>query len=111
LGLRGDLSIQYHADAAANGLVADRLRAAGIRSLAANCPVADAPLYTADNLEAGRIAGDALGQFAARTWRGQAVEGVLVGSLTANGNRVSERARGVEEGLRRHRPGVRITAL
>jgi len=70
---RVDLYIQYHADAAANSIVADRLRAAGIRILAVNYPVADAPLYTADNLEAGRIAGDALGRFAARTWRGQAV--------------------------------------
>jgi len=108
---RVDLYVQYHADAATNSIVADRLRAAGIRILAVNYPVADAPLYTADNLEAGRIAGDALGRFAARPWRGQVVEGVLVGSLTANGDRVSERARGVEEGLRRHRPGVRITAL
>src|SRR3989442_7889569 len=49
---RVDLYIQYHPDAAANSIVADRLRAAGIRILAVNYPVADAPLYTADNLEA-----------------------------------------------------------
>src|SRR2546429_2595317 len=92
---RVDLYIQYHADAAANSIVADRLRAAGIRILAVNYPVADAPLYTADNLEAGRIARGAPRRVAARASRGPAAQGRLVGSLTAHRGRVSERARGV----------------
>ena len=44
---------------------------AGIKVLAVNAPIAGAPLYTADNLAAGRVAGEALAQFALRAWRGQ----------------------------------------
>src|SRR2546428_9378133 len=87
---RVDLYIQYHADAAANSIVADRLRAAGIRILAVNYPVADAPLYTADNREAGRNSADALGRVPPRTQRGQAGERVLVGPLTPHGELASE---------------------
>src|SRR2546428_6011828 len=72
---RVDLYIQYHADAAANSIVADRLRAAGIRILAVNYRVADAPLYTADNLEAGRPPRGAPRPVAPRPRRGPAPAG------------------------------------
>ena len=61
-----DLYIQYHHDATTNATIGARLHAASIPVLAINFPVPDAPLYTADNTTAGRIAGEALGEFTAR---------------------------------------------
>src|SRR4029434_4370097 len=63
-----DLYIQYCDDQAANDEVARRLAAARIPVLAVNFPVGNAPLYSADNREAGRLAGEALGKFALTTW-------------------------------------------
>jgi len=54
-----DLYIQYHRGAA-NTVVAEKLKAAGIPLLAMNYPIPGAPVYTADNVAAGRIAGEAL---------------------------------------------------
>lgn len=108
---RVDLYVQYHGDAAANAVAAEKLRAAGIPVLAVNYPVPGAPLYTVDNGAAGRIAGDALGQFGARAWRTAATHALLVGHLSDHANRVPERSQGVEEALRRHLPAIRSTAL
>ena len=47
------------------------MQAAGIPALAVNYPVPGAPLYTADNLAAGHIAGEALGEFARQNWSDQ----------------------------------------
>src|SRR5258708_38278840 len=66
-----DLYIQYCDDQAANEEIAQRLAAARIPVLAVNDPVGNAPLYAADNREAGRLAGEALGKFAQTTWRGR----------------------------------------
>jgi ABC-type sugar transport system substrate-binding protein len=89
-----DLYIQYHAGAA-NAAIAEKLKAAGIKVLALNYPVPGAPLYTVDNLAAGRVAGQALAQFALRSWRGQPTAAVVVGNLSATADRVPERAQGV----------------
>jgi ribose transport system substrate-binding protein len=102
-----NLYIQYHQDLAANLEVAEKLRTAGIPVLAVNYPVPGAPLYTADNLAAGRIAGDTLGAFASRNWPGQPLLGVLVGALADQTSRTPERAQGVAEGLKRHLPTLR----
>jgi len=106
-----DLYIQYHHDAATNAEIGQRLRAASIPVLAINEPVPDAPLYTADNIAAGRIAGEALGAFAERAWRGHAVRAVVVGNLGARDDRVPERVQGVVDGLTRHLPAIRITRV
>jgi ribose transport system substrate-binding protein len=109
-----DLYVQYHQDPATNAVVAERLKAAGIRALAINYPVPGAPLYTADNVAAGRIAGETLGAFAARSWRGQPSLAVIVGpegGQAATADRIRERVRGVTEGLDRTLPAVRPTAL
>src|SRR5262249_20127774 len=65
------LYIQYLDDPATNVKVGQSLRAAGIKVLAINTLVPDAPLYTLDNRAAGRIAGEALSEYAARNWRSQ----------------------------------------
>ena len=105
-----DLYIQYYRGAA-NAAVAEKLKAAGIRILAVNYPVPGAPLYTADNVAAGRVAGDALVRFASRSWRGQPMAAVVVGNLSDAADRVPARARGVTDALARGLPGVRVTEL
>src|SRR5207248_5678398 len=76
---RVDLYVQYHRGATANATVAQKLKAAGIPVLAVNDPVPGAPLYALDNVAAGRVAGEALAQFAARTWSGQPTVAVAIG--------------------------------
>jgi ribose transport system substrate-binding protein len=106
-----DLYIQYFPDPDTNVAIGTRLRSAGIPVLAVNHPVPGAPLYTADNLAAGRIAGEALGKFAARAWRGQPMAAVIVGSVEAKADRVPERVQGVIEGLRATLPAVKPGTL
>jgi len=105
-----DLYIQYHRGAA-NTAVAEKLKAAGIPLLAVNHPVPGAPVYTADNVAAGRIAGEALAQFAGRSWRGQAMVAAVIGNLSDTVDRVPERARGVAEALAQRLPAVRVATL
>lgn len=105
-----DLYIQYHRGAA-NTVVAEKLKAAGIPLLALNYPVPGAPLYTVDNLAAGRIAGAALAQFAGRSWRGQTIAAAVIGNLSDTADRVPERARGVAEALAQRLPGARVATL
>jgi ribose transport system substrate-binding protein len=105
-----DLYIQYHRGAA-NTVVAEKLKAAGIPLLALNYPIPGAPVYTADNVAAGRIAGEALAQFAGRSWRGQPMVAAVIGNLSATTDRVPERAQGVAEALAQRLPAVRVATL
>jgi ribose transport system substrate-binding protein len=105
------LYVLYHRDAATNAALVAKLRAAGIPVLAINHPAADAPLYTIDNTAAGRVAGDALGEFAVRQWRAQNKVAVVVGPLAAQAERIPERVQGVTDGLKRHVPSIRIAML
>ena len=111
IGRRVNLYIQYFRDPAVNAIVAEKLRAANIPVLAVNYPVPGAPLYTADNAASGRIAGETLAQFAVTTWRTEPTVGVLLGDLTAVADRVPERAKGVQEGLKTYLPKLGVTAL
>jgi ribose transport system substrate-binding protein len=106
-----DLYIQYHRGAAANARVGQKLKAAGIPVLAINDPVPGAPLYTVDNAAAGRVAGEALAQFATRTWSGQPSVAVVIGRTSAAAERVPERVQAVVETLRQRLPAVRVTTL
>src|SRR5262249_48521301 len=108
---RVDLFIEYFNEPSANDAIARTLREARIPLLAVNYPVGDAPLYTADNLAAGRIGGEALGDFAARSWRGVNVMGVIVGTVGARHDRVAERVRGVTGGLRSRQASSRVVPL
>jgi len=101
-----DLLIEYNADAEANAEIARKMHAAGIRVLALTYPVPGAPLYTADNLVAGRIAGKALGEFAKQTWQDETVIAVVVGDLGDPGTAVADRVRGIEDGLGQELPDV-----
>jgi ribose transport system substrate-binding protein len=101
-----DLYIQYCDDQAANEEVARRMAAARIPVLAVNAPVGDAPLYAADNREAGRVAGDALGKFALTTWRGRLHAAAILGAVTDPSNAAQARIAGITDGLRPHLPDV-----
>ena len=106
-----DLYIQYHRGAAANATVAGKLKAAGIPVLAVNYPVPGAPLFSVDNIAAGRLAGEALAEFAARSWAGQAMVAVVIGRVSDAADRVPERVQGVTDTLRKRLPAARITPL
>ena len=108
---RVDLYVQYHRGATANATVAQKLKAAGILVLAVNDPVPGAPLYALDNVAAGRVAGEALAQFAARAWSGQPTVAVAIGRVSAAAERVPERVRGVTDALRERLPAARLTTL
>ena len=106
-----DLYVQYFDDAATNVKAGQILRAAGIRVLAINTPVPDAPLYTMDNRAAGRIAGEALSDYGAKNWRGLPTIGVVIGNLRDQEHRIPDRTQGATEGLKRQLPALKITAL
>jgi len=108
---RVDLYVQYHRSATANATVAQKLKAAGIPVLAVNDPVPGAPLYALDNVAAGRVAGEALAQFAARAWSGQPTVAVAIGRVSAAAERVPDRVRGVTDALRERLPAARLTTL
>lgn len=105
-----DLYVQYHRGAA-NTVVAEKLKAAGIPLLALNASIPGAPIYTIDNVAAGRIAGEALAQFAGRSWRGQPMAAVVIGNLSATTDRVPDRAQGVKEALAQRLPAVRVATI
>jgi len=106
-----ELFISYNADLEANAEIGHRLRTARIRTLAVNYPVPGAPLYTADNLAAGGIAGQALGEFARQNWSGQSVVAVIVGDLGDTRPLMADRIQGIVEGLQRELPDVTPTRL
>lgn len=106
-----DLYIQYCDDTAANAEIGKRMKEAGIPVLAINYPVPGSPFYGADNMLAGRLAGDALVKFAAGAWRGEQVMAVIVGDLANAGDHVPERAEGISTALKAATPLIAETRL
>jgi ribose transport system substrate-binding protein len=101
-----DLLIEYNSDAKANAEIGRQLKAAGIPLLAVNYSIPGAPLYTADNIAAGRIAGQALGKFAKENWSDQAVVAAILGDVSDPGAAVTARIQGLMEGLRQELPDL-----
>jgi ribose transport system substrate-binding protein len=101
-----DLLIEYNSDARANAEIGRQLKTAGIPVLAINHPVPGAPLYTADNVGAGRIAGQALGKFAKENWSDQTLLAAILGDVSDPGASVTARIQGVTEGLRQELPDL-----
>lgn len=108
---KADLYIGYNRDVQANAEIGRRLRAADIRVLAVNYPIPGAPLYTADNLSAGGIAGRALGEFAVQNWSGEPSAAAIVGDLGDLRPILADRVQGVIEGLQRELPDISVTRL
>ena len=95
-----DLLILYNSDAGANVEIARMLETARIPLLAVNYSVPGAPLYTADNNGAGRIAGQALGKFAKENWPSQPLVAAILGDVSDPSAAVAARIQGVTEGSR-----------
>lgn len=76
------------------------LAEAAIPALAIAQPIPGAPLYTADNAAAGRIAGEALARHATTAWAEANVQAAIVGPPAGPGNRLDERIRGIAAGLK-----------
>ncbi|MBS0562174.1 MAG: substrate-binding domain-containing protein [Proteobacteria bacterium] len=111
IAARADLLVEYNADPDANAEIARRMKAAGIPVLALVHPVPGAPLYGPDDLEAGRIAGRALGAFARENWPNEKVRGVLIGDLADPSDAVNARVRGITEGAGESLPGLEFAPL
>ena len=108
---RVDLFIEYNADLDANAEIARRMRGVGIPVLAINTPVPGAPVYAADNVAAGRIAGKALAEFARENWSEQTVAAVIAGDLGETAPYLGDRIRGISEALRQDLPEIVLTRL
>jgi ribose transport system substrate-binding protein len=106
-----DLLIEYNGETAANPEIARKAASAGIPVLAINYPVGDAPLYGADNLAAGRIAGRALGAFTKQSWPDEAPVAAILGDLGDPSDAVGLRIKGITEGLHAELPDVQPTML
>jgi len=101
-----ELLIEYNSDAAANAEIGRQLKTAGIPLLAINHAIPGAPLYTADHLAAGRIAGQTLGQFAKQNWSDQTPVVAILGDVADPSPSIAARIQGVTEGLRQESPNV-----
>ena len=101
-----DLLIEYNSDARANVEIGRVLETARIPLLAVNYSVPGAPLYTADNIGAGRIAGQALGKFAKENWSDQTLVAAILGDVSDPSAAVTARIQGVMEGLRQELPDL-----
>ncbi len=106
-----DLLIEYNSDTGANDEIGQQLKTAGIPVLAINHPIPGAPLYTADNIGAGRIAGQTLGKFAKQNWSDQTPVAAILGDVADPSPSVTARIQGVTEGLRQELPNVPPTLL
>jgi ribose transport system substrate-binding protein len=101
-----DLLIEYNSDAKANAEIGRLLKTADIPVLAVNYSIPGAPLYAADNIGAGRIAGQALGKFAKENWSDQPLVAAILGDVSDPGAAVTARIQGVTEGLRKELPDL-----
>lgn len=111
IAAKAELLIEYNSDADANAEIAHHLAAAHVPALALVHSVPGAPLYGPDNQAAGRIAGQALGAFAAENWQNEQVLGVLIGDLADPGPAIRERVQGISDGVREALPQLKLAAL
>jgi ribose transport system substrate-binding protein len=111
IGQKVDLLIEYNSETSANPEIARKAAAAGIPVLAISYPVGDAPLYGADNHEAGRIAGHALGAFTKQSWPDETPLAVVLGDLGDPSDAVAQRIKGIVEGLHSQLPNVEPVML
>jgi ribose transport system substrate-binding protein len=106
-----DLLIEYNSDARANVEIGRMLETARIPLLAVNYSIPGAPLYTANNIGAGRIAGQALGKFAKENWPDQTLVAVILGDISDPSAVVTARIQGVTQGLRQELPDLSLVRL
>jgi ribose transport system substrate-binding protein len=95
---RVDLAIMFQPVGAVGLMVADRFANADIPLIAVETPVPGAFYFGANNYQAGRLAGGALGRFSAQRWKGTYDRIVLIESSLSSPS-VQARVTGVLEGL------------
>ena len=105
IGQHVDLAVMFQPVGAVGHVVADRFANAGIPLIAVETPVPGAFYFGANNYQAGRLAGRALGKFSAERWKGSYDRIVLVESSLSNPS-VQARVTGVLEGVREVLGGV-----
>jgi ribose transport system substrate-binding protein len=66
-----DLLIEYQIDAQAGNVIMDRVNQAGIPVIAVDIPLPGATFFGADNYRAGWMAGQGLGNWVQKHWRGK----------------------------------------
>ena len=106
IGRKVDFFVEFFSDPEVNAEVGSKLQAAGIPALAIDYPVQGAPLFAADNLAAGRIAGETLGEFAKQNWADQTVLAVIAGDLGDPAPYLADRLQGIAEGLHQDWPEI-----
>ena len=105
-GREVDLLIEFNSQSDVNADIARKARAAGVPVLAIGYPVGDAPLYSADNLAAGQIAGRALANFAKQSWPDDTPVAVILGDVGDPMEAVSLRVTGITTALRQALNGI-----
>jgi ribose transport system substrate-binding protein len=108
---RVDLLIEYCGDTDANAEIATHLAAASIPAITLVDTLPDAPWYGPDNRIAGRIVGRALANFARDTWSDKPVLGVLIGDLADPGLAMTDRVKGITDGVHESLPTLNFASL
>jgi ribose transport system substrate-binding protein len=94
-----DLVIEFQTDDSVAPEIASKYLDANIPFIAVDIPHPGATYFGANNYEAGLIAGQGLGRWAARNWGGQ-IDEVLMVQLLRAGPTPQSRIRGMVEGIR-----------
>jgi ABC-type sugar transport system substrate-binding protein len=105
IGKKIDLLIEFNSQTDVNGDIARKAAAAGVLVLAIGYPVGDAPLYSADNLAAGQIAGRALAAFAKQSWPDETPVAIVLGDVGDPVGAVAQRIKGITDTIRQSLPG------
>jgi len=100
-----DLVIEHQPDEHVAGLLSARFLAAGIPFIAINVPHPGATYFGPNNYRAGLLAGQHLGQWAIRHWRGAPQEVILIGR-PKGGALMNSRIAGAQRALQECLPAI-----
>ena len=98
-----DLAIEHQFNEQIAPILSAHLLEAGIPLIAMGAAHAGATYFGGNNYRAGFIGGRALGEWAKKTWKGQAVQLVLV-EMSIAGPLLRSRMTGVENGVKEELP-------
>jgi ribose transport system substrate-binding protein len=98
-----DFFIEYQGHAETNAVIGDMMKENGIPVVAIDIPVQGAPFFGGNNYVAGHQAGEWLGKYAEKNWKGENVVLVLIESTT-NGEINERRMQGYIDGVKENFP-------
>ncbi|MBU9739411.1 sugar ABC transporter substrate-binding protein [Diplocloster agilis] len=93
-----DVLVEFNLDAAVNDTIYEKCQNAGIPVMAIDIPVGDAPYMGANNVLAGQLCGEALGDLVNENWEGK-VDAVLFEHTPEAGEVVQTRMDSILDGL------------